>query len=386
MLNATRDKVLPTTITGSYPRPTWFTEVLAGRAFKDALGDSRFREQYLDAVACLVAEQTRAGLDIVTDGDSRFDLTVGGKSWFFYPIERLRGITGHVDTSTASGWRSIRPGHILYEVMEAYQPSIVGEKIAGGSLEYAALYKTAQRLSERPVKFGAISAQTLAKMLVNRHYASERELILDIADVFNAELRAVAAAGCPVIQVEEPRHHISGADGSASDKDLQFFTDAINREIAGIDTEVWLHTCWGNPNQQPLHWERPSYERALPYLLQTNADAITLECASTGGKDLPLLGRYRTDKKIVIGVVSHTMTAVEPPEVVANLIRKALEHVPPERLILSTDCGFGREGLARRIAFYKCVAINLGANIVRRELKLPEVPVPAADPRFTLAG
>jgi 5-methyltetrahydropteroyltriglutamate--homocysteine methyltransferase len=223
-------------------------------------------------------------------------------------------------------------------------------------------------------------------MLVNRHYASERELILDLADIFNAELRAVARAGCRVIQVEEPRHHMGAADGSASDKELQFFTDAINREIQGVETEVWLHTCWGNPNQQPLTWHRPSYERALPYLLQTNADVLTLECASTGGRDLPLLGKHRTDKKIAVGVVSHTLTAVEPPEVVATLIRKALEYVPLERLILSTDCGFGREGLSRRIAFYKSVAINLGANIVRRELKLPEVAIPAADPRFTFAG
>jgi 5-methyltetrahydropteroyltriglutamate--homocysteine methyltransferase len=386
MFKATSALVLPTAITGSYPRPTWFTETLRGRAFKDALGDSTFREQYLDAVSCLIREQERAGLHIVTDGDSRFDLTVGGKSWFFYPIERLTGIIGHVDRSRAGGWSAIRPGHILYEVMEAYQPAVVGEKVGAGPLDYASLYKVAQRFTERPVKFGAISAQTLAKMLVDRHYASERELILDIADIFNAELRAVAAAGCPVIQVEEPRHHISGADGSATDKDLQFFTDAINREIRGVETEVWLHTCWGNPNQQPLHWERPSYERALPYLMATDADVISLECASTGGRDLPLLGKYRTDKKICIGVVSHTLTAVEPPEVVATLIRRALEHVPAERLILSTDCGFGREGLSRRIAFYKSVAINLGANIVRRELKLPEVPVPAADPRFTFAG
>lgn len=110
MLNATRELVLPTTITGSYPRPHWFTEELRGRGFKDALGDSRFREQYLDAVACLVREQEMAGLDIVTDGDSRFDLTVGGKSWFFYVIERLRGITGHVDRSTGGGWRGSPPG------------------------------------------------------------------------------------------------------------------------------------------------------------------------------------------------------------------------------------------------------------------------------------
>ncbi len=209
----------------------------------------------------------------------------------------------------------------------------------------------AQRFSARPVKFGSISAQTMTKMIANKHYGSEHELILDVADIVNAELREVAAAGCRVIQVEEPRHHIAAADG-IPDKELQFLTDALNREIKGVETEVWLHTCWGNPSQQPIHWTRPSYERALPHLLQTTADVITLECASTDGRDLPLLAKYRT----------------------------------PERLILSSDCGFGREGLSRRIAFYKAVAINLGANIVRRELKLPEVDIPAADPRYTFSG
>ena len=102
MLTVTRDMILPTTVTGSYPRPLWFDRNLAGRSFKSALGDSLFREQYLDAVASIIAEQEAAGLDIVTDGDSRFDLTVGGKSWFFYPIERLGGISGHRDTSR--GW------------------------------------------------------------------------------------------------------------------------------------------------------------------------------------------------------------------------------------------------------------------------------------------
>ena len=92
MLKVTQNLMLPTAITGSYPRPLWFDRSLDGRAFKSALGDSLFREQYLDAVASIIAEQEAAGLDIVTDGDSRFDLTVGGKSWFFYPIERLGGI------------------------------------------------------------------------------------------------------------------------------------------------------------------------------------------------------------------------------------------------------------------------------------------------------
>ena len=71
---------------------------------------------------------------------------------------------------------------------------------------------------------------------------------------------------------------------------------------------------------------------------------------------------------------------------VAALIRKALEFIPKEKLIISTDCGFGREGLSRRIAFYKCVALVEGTNIVRRELGLPEARVRAADPKLWFAG
>ena len=130
MLRVTRDMMLPTAITGSYPRPLWFDASLGGRSFKAALGDSMFREQYMDAVACVINAQEAAGLDIVTDGDSRFDLAVGGKSWFFYPIERLGGIEGHRDTSR--GWmqrHGLRPGRILWEVQEAYQPGVDAKAI-----------------------------------------------------------------------------------------------------------------------------------------------------------------------------------------------------------------------------------------------------------------
>ena len=383
MLHVTRDLVLPTTITGSYPKPNWYTQGLHGRPFKEALGDSLFREQYLDAVAAILNEQTIAGLDIVTDGDARFDLAVGGKSWFFYVLERLGGLSDRRDVSPGwSGDFRIRPGHILWEVQEAYQPLSVVDRVRRGPLEYAAVWKTAQRLTDRPVKFGTISAQCLSRMLWNQYYPSDRELILDLCDVMNAELRELAAAGCRLIQLEEPRHHFAAVQPDVRDEDLQFFTDAFNREVKGVEAEIWVHTCWGNPSQQRLFWDPPSYERALSALFALDADVITFECASSAGRDLALLGTYKTSKKMAIGVVSHTNTVVEPPEVVADLIRKALAYIPPERLILSTDCGFGREGLSRRIAFYKCIALVQGANLVRRELGLPEAPIRAADGRF----
>jgi 5-methyltetrahydropteroyltriglutamate--homocysteine methyltransferase len=225
-------------------------------------------------------------------------------------------------------------------------------------------------------------------MLWNEYYGTDRELVFDLCDIFNAELRELEAAGCPLIQVEEPPTHGRTTRPDCTDAELEFQTEAFNRQLVGVgrQAEIWVHTCWGNPNQQRVYWEPPSYERALPYLLQLDADVITFECASSDGRDLPLFGKHRTDKKIGIGVVNHCNTVVEPPEHVARLIRKALEYIPPERLVITTDCGFGREGLSRRIAYYKCVALVEGTNIVRRELGLPEARVRAADPRLWFAA
>jgi 5-methyltetrahydropteroyltriglutamate--homocysteine methyltransferase len=122
----------------------------------------------------------------------------------------------------------------------------------------------------------------------------------------------------------------------------------------------------------------------LPHLNKLDVDVLTFECATTDGMDLEAIGQTITDKKIAVGVVDHRNLQVERPEQVAALIRKALRYIPVERLILSSDCGFGREGMSRRIAFYKMVSVVRGANIVRRELGLPEAECRAADPRFAL--
>jgi 5-methyltetrahydropteroyltriglutamate--homocysteine methyltransferase len=102
--------------------------------------------------------------------------------------------------------------------------------------------------------------------------------------------------------------------------------------------------------------------------------------------DLPAIGRRIAEKKICIGVVDHHTLQVETPEQVASLVRKALEHVPKERLVLGSDCGMGREGMSRRHAYYKMVSIVRGTNLVRRELGLSEAPCLAADERFSMVG
>ena len=86
------------------------------------------------------------------------------------------------------------------------------------------------------------------------------------------------------------------------------------------------------------------------------------------------------DKKVAIGVVSHRKLQVDSPEDVAARIRRALEFISPEQLIISSDCGFGRQGCNRDIAFFKAAAIAQGCNIVRKELGLDPTYIPAADP------
>jgi len=105
-----------------------------------------------------------------------------------------------------------------------------------------------------------------------------------------------------------------------------------------------------------------------------------------GQKDIELFEPFKHDlkKKIAIGAVSHRTLQADRPEDVAAQIRSALKYIPAERLIVSSDCGFGRQGCNREIAFYKASAIAQGCNIVRAELGLATSYVPAADPVLQL--
>jgi 5-methyltetrahydropteroyltriglutamate--homocysteine methyltransferase len=88
--------------------------------------------------------------------------------------------------------------------------------------------------------------------------------------------------------------------------------------------------------------------------------------------------------KVAIGAIDHHTLQVESPTEIADLVRKALKVIPPERLVLSSDCGMGREGMSRRHAFYKMVALVQGTNLVKKELGLPLTESLGADPKFSL--
>jgi 5-methyltetrahydropteroyltriglutamate--homocysteine methyltransferase len=218
--------------------------------------------------------------------------------------------------------------------------------------------------------------------VVDRFHKNKRDSLFAFARALNEEYHRLADAGCPVIQIEEPCVH--SAFNAAVDVPVETYVDALNLEVKGLrqKTELWCHTCWGNPFAQRLS-AGASYKPALPYLDRLDVDVITFETAENDGAELPeICAAISKDKKICIGVLKHRSLQVETPDEVASLIRKTLRHVEPERLLLSSDCGFGRQGMSRVHAFYKMVAMVRGVNIVRDELGLPQAEIPASDRRY----
>src|SRR5574342_112532 len=228
MLRATKDIMLPTTITGSLPRPSWYTQNLGSRSFLDAMVNNQFREQYVDAVSVYIHEQEMAGLDIVTDGDAHCDSDVGGQSWTNYPPRHMGGFDKDPQpTPAGKGGLGFPPGHILHDYLESrVMPGISGP-VTRGDLQYAAMFKVAQRMTMKPVKFGTIGPELVAFAVQDKHYKSIKDRILAM-------------------------------------------------------TDAWCHTCWGNPSQQRMFKEVQSYKSALEMLNKVDADVITFESCSAG--------------------------------------------------------------------------------------------------------
>ena len=320
MLRATKDIMLPTTVTGSLPRPSWYTQNLGARSFLDAMVNNQFREQYVDTVSVYLHEQEMAGLDIVTDGDAHFDSDVGGQSWTNYPPRHMGGFDKDPKpTPAGKGGLMFPPGHILHDYLEARVMPGINGPVTRGELQYAAMWKVAQRMTRKPVKFGTIGPELVAFAVQDKHYKSIKDRILAITDALNAELHDLADAGCPVIQFEEPQIHLLAVRNIVDDViNPAFSVEVFNRTVKGLraKTEVWCHTCWGNPSQQRMFKEVQSYKSALEMLNKVDADVITFESVSAGtatvhGRDVVVsVGRLGPDQGITLQVEARVSNSV----------------------------------------------------------------------------
>jgi 5-methyltetrahydropteroyltriglutamate--homocysteine methyltransferase len=195
---------------------------------------------------------------------------------------------------------------------------------------------------------------TMSKQAQNDYYGSDEEMALDFAAAVNAEIKDLFAAGADIVQVDEPwmQQHPDAARA--------YGLKALDRALDGVTGTVAVHLCFG---YAAVVHEKPSGYSFLPELERSKAAQISIEAAQPK-LDLAVL-KQLPSKSIVLGVIDLASPAVETPEMVAVRIRKALPHVPAERLIVAPDCGM--KYLPHDVAFGKMQAMVEGAAIVRNE-------------------
>ena len=327
--------ILPTTVVGSYSMPGWLE-----RLKTDYLG-RRISRQDLDeihdtAVKAAIKDQETAGIDILTDGELRRDNMID------YFVERLPGV--QFDRSAKKFY------------YDFYDSEVLG-KLPTGPLGLTADFQFLRANTGHETKICITGPHSLSKRIRNKHYPSEEAFALDLARVMNEELKELVKAGARRIQIDEP--YFSGFP-----EDLGWGVDAINALVAGVDAKIGVHICYGNRYGKPS-WEG-SYRYLFPRILDAKVHQLTLEFARRGGEDMDLLREFAVPFEVGVGVIDVKTQAVETPEMVAERIRKALEFLPKERVVVLPDCGCFH--LPRNIAFAKLSAMVEGARIVRKEL------------------
>ena len=360
--------LLPTTMVGSYPRPSWFTQQLAGRDVLEAFKEIRHQEAFEDAVRVVLDDQEQAGLDIVTDGQMWFDdYSMGIGSFLWYWFERIHGFGNEKLPHPAAGQAGGDSGD-AFVLDEAGGVAVIGE-LERGPLRLAHLYKLAQAKTSTPVKAcvgaGPIQLATLAHFkggpLGNRY-----ELAEALSDIFRAEISDLVQAGCKHIQLEDLGAWIPNLSGS---DDFDWVLRTVDRTLADVpaDVETSWHFCLGNAwGNRVKGMTEGGYTKILHRYHETRVGGFVLDYACRGMVDMEALGKVPADKRLHVGVIDVRSLEIEPPEQVAQRIRTILKHVNAERVTLTTDCGMKQ--LPRVVAQGKLKSLTAGARIVRREL------------------
>ena len=325
--------ILPTTVIGSYSMPEWLerakNEYLSRRLSKRDLDEMH------DAVRkAAIKDQETAGIDIVSDGEAQRDNMID------YFTERMPGV--QVDLGSK---------RFYYDFYE----SVVRSKLATGTLGLGEEAKFLSRFSTRSAKISISGPHTLVKRIQNKHYSSEADFALDLGKLLNIELKELVRAGATRLQIDEPYY-------SGFPEDLPWALRAINEMVNGVNAHITLHICYGNRYGKPSF--EGSYQFLFPAILDAKVQAISMEFARRGEDDITLF--KDVPFQVGIGVIDVKTNEVESSGFVADRIRRALEVIPTERLIITPDCGLVR--LPREVAFSKLNAMVEGTRAVRKEL------------------
>jgi len=317
---------MQTTVVGAYPkipnrpRPARLRAAINKRDRGD-IPDEELARVADEVTAEVIAEQIEAGVDVVTDGQVRWD-------------DDQTYITRHMDGVEIGGMQRYLDTNTYYR-----QPEIVG---AVGLAEPVTVndYKYAVEKSSKPVKAILPGPYTLAVLSLDKHYNDREKLVMAFAEGLRTEVDALVAAGATAIQVNDPMIVVQ-KDGAA------LAARALTKMLDGVDAETGVYT-WFDGAYGILH-----------HLLDTPADVVGLDFV-WGPDNWEALKDVDFDKKLGFGIVDGRNTRQETEGEIADAIKRVSEFVPSERLYVNPSCNL--EYLPRETALDKLKTMVAGAR------------------------
>jgi len=332
---------IPTSLVGSYAQPNWLID---RERLRDrfpprvrALELWRVDPAYLeeaqdDATRLAVADQERAGLDVITDGEMRRE------SYSNRFATALEGVD--IENPGTALDRSGHPNPV---------PRVVGPVARKHAVQVRDL-QFLRSLTSRTTKMTVPGPFTMSQQAQDDHYGDPAELGLAYADAVRGEILDLFEAGADIVQVDEPYMQARPEPARA------YGLDVLKRATDGLPGTCAVHICFG---YAAIIHERPSGYSFLPELEATECAQVSIETAQSG-LALNVLEALPS-KTIILGVLDLSTDEVETPEVVADRIRRAFPHAGPERLIAAPDCGM--KYLPRDSAYGKLEALVEGARL-----------------------
>ena len=338
--------VLPTSLVGSYAQPDWLIDrtKLAGRFPPRVRAKELWRvvPEFLaqaqdDATRLAIRAQEDAGLDVVTDGEIRRE------SYSNHFATALDGVD--VDNPGTALDRSGHPNPV---------PRITGPIRRPHPVQVDDL-RFLRAHTDRTIKMTVPGPFTMSQQAQNDHYPDPEAAAMGYAAAVNAEIRDLHAAGADVVQIDEPYMQ------ARPDAARAYGLAALNAALDGVTGTTAVHICFG---YAAIIHERPEGYSFLPELAGCPVDQVSIETAQSG-LDLGVLADL-TDKTIILGVIDLSTPDVETPETVAARTRRAFDRIPPEQVVIATDCGM--KYLPRGSAEGKMRAMSGAARLLRDEL------------------
>jgi 5-methyltetrahydropteroyltriglutamate--homocysteine methyltransferase len=338
-------RLLPTSTAGSLPKPSWLAQPeTLWSPWK--LEGAELIDGKQDALRVALAEQQRAGIDIVSDGEQTRQHFV---TTF---IEHLNGVDFQKRETVK-----------IRDRYDASVPTVVGA-VSREKPVFVEDAKFLRQQTDAPIKWALPGPMTMIDTLYDAHYKSREKLAWEFAKILNQEARELEAAGVDIIQFDEPAFNVF------FDEVNDWGIAALEKAIEGLKCETAVHICYGYGIKANTDWKKTlgsewrQYEDVFPKLQKSNIDLVSLECHNSH-VPIELIELIR-GKKVMVGAIDVASTTIETPEDVAGTLRKALKFVDADKLYPCTNCGMAP--LPRAVARGKLNALSAGAEIIRREL------------------